>query len=245
MKMQNKKDKIGILYEDENILVVNKPTGLVVHSDGKTKEYVLTDWITENYPEIKDVGEKAEYNGKEILRPGIVHRLDRDTSGVIVVAKTQDAYIHLKEQFKGRRVDKIYQAFVYGKIKEAEGVVDRPIGRSGKDFRQWSAQRGARGVLREATTNYEVEKTNEIFSYIKLIPKTGRTHQLRVHMKAINHPIVCDKLYAPKRECLLGFERLALHALSIDIELQDGSRKTIEAPLPPDFEKALAGLQNL
>jgi len=242
--MQNKiKDNIDILYEDENILAINKPTGLVVHSDGKTKEYVLTDWIVENYPEIENVGEKANYDGKEIARPGIVHRLDRDTSGVIVIAKTQDSFEFLKQQFKDRRVNKIYQAFVYGKIKEEKGAVDRPIGRSSKDFRQWSAQRGARGVLRESTTEYKVEKTNEIFSYIKLIPKTGRTHQLRVHMKAINHPIICDKLYAPKRECLLGFERLALHALSIDIELQDGSRKIIEAPLPPDFVKALAGIK--
>lgn len=236
---------IKILYEDENILAVNKPSGLTVHSDGKTKEYVLTDWIVENYPEIKNVGEPANYNGKEIARSGIVHRLDRGTSGVIIIAKTQDALEHLKEQFKKRNINKTYYAFVYGGFKEDKGIVDRPIGRSSKDFRQWSAQRGARGTMREAVTEYEIISAGKEVSYIKLMPKTGRTHQLRVHMKAINHPIVCDKLYAPKRECLLGLERLALHASSIEIELQGGSRKTrktIEAPLPKDFITAIASL---
>jgi len=237
--------KIEILYEDENILAVNKPAGLAVHSDGKTKEYVLTDWVMENYPEIENVGEKAFYDGKEIARPGIVHRLDRDTSGVIVVAKNQDTFLHLKKQFQERSVKKTYYAFVYGQMKDSKGVIDRPIGRSSKDFRQWSAQRGARGVMREATTEYEVMEHKTEASYIKLMPKTGRTHQLRVHMKAVNHPIVCDKLYAPKRECLLGFERLALHASYIGFDLPDGLRIKIEAPLPEDFAMALAVLRNL
>jgi len=245
---------VEIIYEDENIVAVNKPAGLVVHPDGKTREYALTDWIMEHYPHIKEVGEPAEYNGETVLRPGIVHRLDRETSGVLVIAKNQKAFAHLKEQFQGRTIRKTYYAFVYGSVKQDKGVIDRPIARSAKDFRLWSAQPGARGTAREAVTEYETEMRSESVSYLKLVPRTGRTHQLRVHLKAINHPIVCDRLYAParalradgaKRECILGFKRLALHAFCLELSLPGGSLLRLEAPLPEDFEKAIAKLKNL
>lgn len=244
---------IDILYEDKDIVALNKPAGLVVHSDGRTKEPTLVDWILEKYPNIKEVGEpliihKEQPTEETIYRPGIVHRLDRDTSGVILVAKTQKAFDHLKAQFQDRQTEKTYHAFVYGEMKEDDGVIDRPIARSRKDFRLWSAQRGARGEAREAITQYTVLKKTNVgnmnhgFTYIEVKPKTGRTHQIRVHMKAINHPIVCDNLYAPKQKPGLGFKRLALHARSIIFRDMKGKDVTVEAPFPEDFKYAIKHL---
>ena len=119
-----------------------------------------------------------------------------------------------------------------------------PIGRSKSDFKQWSAQHGARGELREALTQYKVLKENKDFAYVEVIPKTGRTHQIRVHFKAIDNQVVCDKIYAPKRECGLGFKRLALHARTLSFKLQNGEIITAEAELPQDFEKALEIIAN-
>ena len=230
---------VSIIYEDHYVVVVNKPAGLVVHGDGRTNEPALTDWVLERYPHLENIGEPMRAGGKEFARPGIVHRLDRETSGVIVIAKNQKTFLYLKKQFQERRITKTYRAFIHGVPKEREGVIDRPIGRSAKDFRQLSSERGAKGVLREATTAYTVLKTNDEFSYLDVRPKTGRTHQIRVHLKAISHPVVCDKLYAPKRPCALGFDRLALHAFSLTFRLPNDCSITAEAPLPDDFERAL------
>jgi 23S rRNA pseudouridine1911/1915/1917 synthase len=229
-----------ILYEDKDLLIINKPTGLVVHSDGKTDELSVADWILEKYPEMKEVGEPWRLADRTIYRPGIVHRLDRETSGVLLVAKTEECYLYLKDLFQTRAVSKIYNAFVYGEMKRDEGVINRPIARSKKDFRQWSASRGARGAAREAVTRFGVLKKSAEASYLEVRPETGRTHQIRVHLKAINHPVICDKLYAPKRPPILGFERLALHARRLQFKDMSGKDINVEAPLPPDFQKALA-----
>ncbi len=237
--------QIEVIYEDEHIVAVNKPAGLSVHPDGKTEEYVLTDWIMEHYPGMEGVGEPAEYNGKTVLRPGIVHRIDRDTSGVLVVAKDQETFLHLKRQFQEREVKKTYIAIVYDNIKEERGTIEKPIGRSTKNVRMWSAGKDARGTLREAVTEYHVLARGNKATLIELYPKTGRTHQLRVHLKAIHHPIVCDPLYAPKRECLFGLTRMALHACRLELSLPDGSPVRFEAPLPDDLREAIAKLKNL
>lgn len=246
-------ESIPILYKDDNYVIINKPAGLVVHPDGKTNEPTLVDWIIKNFPETKDVGEplviknakiKIENEGTEnpesvILRPGIVHRIDRETTGVLVIVRTAGAHAHLKQQFQARTVKKTYHAFVFGEMKEEEGVIDRPIGKSRKDFRMWSAQRGAKGTMREAVTEYKVVQRNKDFSFVEAYPKTGRTHQIRVHFKAINHPVVCDKLYAPKRGCALGFGRVALHAYSIAFTDLSGKTVAVQAPYPDDFKRAL------
>lgn len=238
----NMQRDIKIIFENDEVLAVDKPAGLVVHSDGKTDEPTLTDWVLEKYPEMENVGEPAMYNDKEIARPGVVHRLDRETSGVMVLAKTQESFLNLKEQFQERKTKKIYNAFVYGALKEEKGTIDRPIGKSKSDFRRWSAQRGARGVMREAVTDYKILQKNKDFTYVEVSPKTGRTHQIRVHFKAISYPVVCDKLYAPKHACGLGFDRLALHARSLSLSLISGENVTIEADLPEDFQKAVKTL---
>ena len=232
--------KPKVIYEDKNFLILNKPFGTLVHPDGVKEEHCLTDWILDNYPKTEKVGESITLkNGERINKTGIVHRLDRETSGAIVVALNQESYEHLKKLFKERKVLKTYHAFVYGKVKKEIDIINRPIGKNAKDFRLWSAQRGARGKLREATTCYEVIKRNENFSFLKIRPLTGRTHQIRVHLKAINHPIVCDKLYAPKQDCSLGFNRVALHASQLEFEKKDGKKLVLRADFPEDFLQAL------
>ena len=243
--------KIEILYEDEDILAINKPAGLVVHPssrakahyaagiDGKTKESTLVNWILEKYPNIKEVGEPSHTTTGEIIyRPGIVHRLDRETSGVMLVAKTEKGFEHLKKQFQKNEIKKVYHAFVYGEVKNDKGMIDRPIARSKKDFRMWSAQRGARGEARPAVTDYKVVLRAKGYSFVSVVPKTGRTHQIRVHFKAINYPLVCDSLYAPGRDNALGFWRLALHSHKVTFTDTHGKTQTVSAPSPKDFSKA-------
>ena len=227
----------SVLYEDEDIVAIDKPAGLVVHSDGRTKESSVSEWFAENYPGSKDVGEPMG----EIERPGIVHRIDRDTSGVLLLAKTKAGHACLKEQFQNREVEKIYHTFVYGNIKEDRGTISFPIGRSASNFKKWSAQRGSRGEKREAITYFEVLKRTEDKSatFVEVKPKTGRTHQIRVHFQAMHHPVVADNLYTPKKEKLLGFERLALHAKSIKFKNAKGQEVVVEAPYPKDFQHAI------
>lgn len=246
-----------IIFENKHLAAINKPAGLVVHSDGKTDEPTLCDWLLEQWPKIKGVGEPlvlhaGQANEQIIDRPGIVHRLDRETSGVIIVAKTQESFLFLKKQFQEREIEKTYRTFVWGNVKDDKGVINRPIGRSKSDFRKWSAERFARGELREAVTEYAVigrvkniepgadetltqKKIPHDFSYVEVYPKTGRTHQIRVHLKAINHPVICDELYAPNHPSALGFDRTALHAYKIRITDLDGTEHEFEAPLPEDF----------
>ena len=235
---------IAVLYEEDDLLMINKPAGLLVHPDGKTDEPTLTDWLLKRYPAVGGVGEPLRLAAGELIeRPGIVHRLDRETSGVMIVAKHQEAFTFLKEQFQSRSIEKRYNTFVYGKLEE-EGVIDRRIGKSKSNFRLRSAQRGARGTLRTAVTEFRTLLATKDASFAEVFPKTGRTHQIRVHFKAIHHAIVCDKLYAPKHECLLGFTRLALHSRSLALTLPSGEQKAFEAPLPMDFEHALTELKS-
>lgn len=230
-----------ILYEDDNMLAVNKPAGLIVHSDGKTVESNLVDWLLLKYPEIKNVGEPGKNaRGETVLRSGIVHRLDRDTSGVMLIAKTEEAFKSLKEQFQEHQIVKKYHAFLLGEIKTEGGVIDRPIGKSSRDFRMWSAQRGAKGELREAVTDYKVLSKRGGYSFVEASPQTGRTHQIRVHFKAINYPLVGDPLYAPTTENKLGFERTALHSKEVTFADLKGESHTVEAPYPEDFSRAMA-----
>lgn len=235
-----------ILYEDKDLLALDKPAGLVVHADGKSDTPTLADWLMEKYPNIKEVGEPwTAPNGEIIFRPGIVHRLDRDTSGVLVVAKTLESFTYLKKQFQERLAKKTYRAFVYGIMKNDTGIINKPIGRSTSDFRKWSAEFGARGELRESVTEYKVLERGKEATFLEAYPKTGRTHQIRVHLKAIGHSVVCDALYAPKQKCILGFSRTALHAFSLEILSPTGKPLHFEAPLPSDFLHAVPELKNL
>lgn len=230
---------ISILYEDKELLVVNKPAGLVVHADGRTTEPTLSDWVLAKYPELKDVGGMHTLDSERYApRAGILHRLDRETSGVILIAKNDETFYFLQRQFLDHSIEKTYNAFVVGTPDPTQGVIELPIGRSRSDFRQWTTGSDARGTLRSAVTHYHVVSAGEKYSYVELKPRTGRTHQLRVHMNAIGHPIICDRRY--RSDAALGFERLALHATSLVVKLPSGEQKTFVAPLPPDFVAALA-----
>lgn len=242
--------KIKVLYEDSNILVIDKPSGISVHPDGRNKEITISDWFIKKYPKSKNVGESIFVDGKEIKKPGIVHRLDKETSGVLLLVKNQKAYDFLKNQFKDRKIKKIYHTIVSGFIKNDSGLINKPIGRSPKDFRRHLAGRGARGELREALTSYKVLKRFESlyekklkktlpFSYLEVSPKTGRTHQIRVHMKFISHPVVCDSLYNKEGEHPLLINRLALHAKSLEFKDLKGKTLKIESNLPKEFKKIL------
>ena len=245
--------KIKILYEDANILAIDKPSGILAHSDKTESKETILDWAQRKYP-------KAE----------LAHRLDRETSGVMLLAKNQKTHEFLKKQFQNREVKKIYHAIVTGKIKKDREIINKPIGRSPSDFRRRLAGRGARGEMREAITEYKVLKRFEApvsknfsscalsgvpvgtlgdknfqklspikFTYLEISPKTGRTHQIRVHLKYINHPVVCDSLYNPNTPCLKGISRLALHAKSIEFKNLKGQTIKVESPLPPEFKKVI------
>ena len=249
--------KIKVLYEDKDILAIDKPSGVLVHPDQKSKEKTILDLFIKKYP-------KAE----------IVHRLDRETSGVMLLAKNAKAREFLKKQFMDRSIKKTYYAVVFGWVKNDHDTINKPIGRSPSDFRRKLAGRGARGELREAITEYKVlkrftasafpflgvsqageprgsapraredsdpkKKMLERFSYLEIHPKTGRTHQIRVHMKFINHPVVCDSLYNPNGLCPKGLKRLALHAKSIEFQNLKGKIIKIESPLPKEFINILS-----
>lgn len=239
-----------IIFEDENFLVLNKPAGLLMHGDGVTTDPTVADWILRSYPMLKGVGEPAiAKNGSPIVRPGIVHRLDRETSGVVVVAKTQTAYEHLKQQFEERQISKEYRAVVHGNPRHDGGVIDAPIGKHAANFRVRTTK-GATGAIRDAVTEYSVLErfaprhgAPDGYALLAVFPKTGRTHQIRVHLKSIGHTVVCDSLYAPHRQCEPEMGRLALHALKLSLADLSGEQRSFEAPIPPDMARFLAHLR--
>ena len=249
-----KKQTIKILLETPDFLVINKPAGLVVHGDGKHKEPTVVDWFLKKYPESEGVGEtmEIEHEGEtiEIPRSGIVHRLDRDTSGVLILAKNQKAFEFFKEQFQKHTIKKKYVAVVFGWPRDERGIIDQPIGRSKSDIRAWTTKVSTRGTMRNAITRFTVKKKfsysapdagatqdKEKYAVVDLYPQTGRTHQLRVHMSHIGHPIVCDPLYSGKKESTLPITRTALHAEQITFMTPNGKEVVVKAPLPPDLAK--------
>jgi 23S rRNA pseudouridine1911/1915/1917 synthase len=236
-----------ILYEDDFVVCINKPAGILVHDDGVSTHPTVVDWFLRNTPSARGVGESGfSRQGNELNRSGVVHRLDRDTSGVLLLVKDQQTYEFIKKQFKDRTIKKEYRALVYGRMKERWGTINRPIGRSPRDFRLRSAEQGIVGVRRDACTHWECIKTgtyqDEDFSYLKLLPKTGRMHQLRVHLKSIGRPIVGDILYANNKinnSNNLDLVRLGLHALSLEFSLPDGSIKKVTVPESKDILEAI------
>ena len=219
-----------VIYKDENFLVLNKPAGLIVHGE----ENSVANWLLKNFPEVKGVGDKPEE------RPGIVHRLDRDTSGILVVARNQKAFEYLKNLFQNHQVKKTYLALVCGELKEKEGLIDKPIGIINGSVRRTVHAKNAR-MVKEAKTKYKVKKELEIggekFSLLEAEPLTGRTHQIRVHLNSIGHPIVGDRLYGRKNP--LNISRQFLHADSIEFALPNGSKLKVGADLPEELNSIL------
>jgi 23S rRNA pseudouridine1911/1915/1917 synthase len=238
----------GILYEDATVLVLDKPAGLVVHPGSGRRDGTLANALAHHAAELSDVG------GME--RPGIVHRLDRDTSGVMVVAKSNAAHFALASQFHDRETKKEYRAIVEGEPEFDGDLIRKPLGRARHD--------PARVTIdpvggKPAETAWEVLERFEGFTYLRCVPKTGRTHQIRVHLQSIGHPILCDATYG-RRQALIRREvdpgaptaeagsailgRQALHAFALEFHHPlHGKTLRFEAPLPPDFEAALAALR--
>lgn len=236
-----------ILFEDSEVLALYKPRGWLVHADGKHADPTIVDWLLRLYPHVQGVGERQTLSTGEVVeRSGIVHRLDKETTGVLLIAKTQNAYDKLKQSFLHREIKKEYRAIVYGYMKSIKGIIERPIGRSSRDPRVRSAMRGSVGVKRDAVTEWELISQNASFAYIRAFPKTGRTHQIRVHMKFIEHPIVGDELYATKnnrQQDPLQNQQLMLHAYAVTfMHPIDNSEIRVVAELPAEFKNTLESI---
>ncbi len=228
----NKKIQLEIIYQDENIIVVNKPSGMMVHPTDIEKENTLVNALVVFFPEIKKIHDGSEGSW---MRPGIVHRLDKDTSGAIVVARNQKTFDELKRKFAHREMEKNYVALVYGHLKKEAGVIDAPIARSASFKKQKIARGKMKGTARPAVTEYKLLKRYEDYDLVEAKPKTGRMHQIRVHFSSIGNPVVGDEKYKRKDLSIpVGVERHFLHAQKLKFELF-GKDYSFEAPLPNDF----------
>ena len=235
---------LTVLYEDSSIIVVDKPSGMVVHPAYGSPSGTMVNALLYH---CKDL---AGING--VLRPGIVHRLDKDTSGVMVVAKDDQAYHHLTKQFKNRTVKKVYRAIVYGTVIDDEGLIDSEIGRHPSERKRMST-RTRKG--RPAITRWEKVEQFDGATLLEIFPQTGRTHQIRVHLSSIGHPILGDPLYGRKgrpgaihnpvlRKCVKRLNRQALHAQQLEfIHPRTGERVQFVSPMPRDMEEVLGWLR--
>lgn len=221
---------IEIIYEDNDIIVVNKPKGLVVHPANGNPDGTLVNAI------MAICKESLSGIGGE-LRPGIVHRLDKDTSGLLIVAKNDRAHINMSEQIKNHEVRKIYIALVRGVVQEDEATIDMPIGRSTKDRKKMAVVKDGKN----AVTHFKVLKRYPKYTLLEIKIDTGRTHQIRVHMAEIGHPVVGDMIYSNGKNDF-GVEGQMLHAKSLDFKHPiTGEKMHLEADLPEYFKRILEG----
>lgn len=218
---------LDLLYEDQDILILDKPVGLVVHPGAGCRNKTLVNALLHYTSQLSRLSEE---------RPGIVHRLDKDTSGVMVVARNNQAHLKLARQFKKHSIFRRYIALVEGSVGFDEGIVDVPIRRHFADRRKMMA--GFSEDAREAQTFYRVLKRFPSYTALELFPQTGRTHQLRVHMNYLGHPILGDPVYGKK----IHFSRLALHAKDLGfLHPSTGEKVEFSSPLPPEMKKAMEG----
>ena len=218
---------LDILFEDDDLLVLNKPAGLVMHPGAGHREHTLVNALLYHSPKLSGIG------GME--RPGIVHRLDKETSGCLVVAKNDETHRGLSLQFRARTVEKIYLALVGGKLRKSAGTIEEKIARH-PVHRQRMAAISSRG--RDAKTEYRVIGEGKNASLIECRLHSGRTHQIRVHLHHLGHPVLGDKVYAPK--LAKDFSRQMLHAWKLGFQHpRTGDWKSFEAPWPDDFREAL------
>ncbi len=219
-----------VLYEDEHVAVIDKPAGMVVHPSFGHTSGTLVNAILARWPQLAELG--------NVERAGIVHRLDKDTSGVIVVAKTPEALAHLQAQFKARQIEKRYLALVEGIPESSEGVIDAPIGRDPRQRKRMAVTRDGR----QAVTEFRVLELYADHALLEVAPKTGRTHQIRVHLAFIGHPVVGDTVYG-RRKQRVKMKRHFLHAARITFTPTPQSEAvTVEAPLPVPLQDVLRKL---
>ncbi len=226
---------LDVLYNDDDVVVINKPAGLVVHPAPGHPKGTLVNALLYRFPEISIAGS---------TRPGIVHRLDKDTSGVMIVAKTDRAQTSLVEQWQGRSVAKQYKAMVAGVIEEEEATIDAPIGRDPANRLRMAAVRSGK----DAISHFSVDRRYKDVTLLDVGIETGRTHQIRVHLAMIGAPVLGDRLYStPKSRGISSDHEVGrhfLHATSLTVDLPNGQRTTFEAPLADDLAAILARLDH-
>ena len=220
---------LNILYQDGDLLVVDKPAGLTVHPSPGHPSHTLVNALLALCPDLKGIGGE--------IRPGIVHRLDKDTSGLMVVAKSAAAHVNISRQIKDRTISKGYMALAGGRVQPEEGIIDAPIGRDPRNRKRMAVVEGGRA----ASTSYKVLTHVGEHSYIEVSPKTGRTHQIRVHFASIGHPLLGDVLYG-KKSPVLGRQFLHAHLLGFRHPTTDKYLE-ITSPLPTDLRSAMEALE--
>ena len=224
---------LNILYEDDDLLVIDKPAGLTVHPAPGHPAHTLVNAILSHLSSLPDTGDWQ--------RPGIVHRLDRDTSGVMIVAKNSTAHSNLTDQFKTRSVVKTYQVLVKGHLTPEDGIIEAPVGRDPRHRQRMAVVAESRG--REARTEYHVVDYIGDYTLLKVRPETGRTHQIRVHLAAIGYPVLGDKVYGVKSPHL---SRQFVHASLLGFKLPStGEYIEFTSPLPADLEQALKDIAKI
>ncbi|KKS26532.1 MAG: Pseudouridine synthase [Parcubacteria group bacterium GW2011_GWA2_42_11] len=247
--LPNPEIKLNIIHEDNNILVINKPAGIAVHprqdkNHAPLASEILSTLVSEllaHYPPLAEVGDDPA------IRPGIVHRLDKDTSGVMIIAKNQFSFDWLKKQFQDRLAQKKYLALVNGIVKNDAGIIDQPLARSQTDPTKQKISADGKPAI----TEYKVRQRFKDYTLLEVLPRTGRLHQIRVHLNFINHPVVGDKKYGPGHRLLpFNLSRQFLHAAELKIILPasmsdepNNQEKTFVAPLPKDLSDTLETLE--
>lgn len=235
---------LDIIYEDNDILVIDKPAGILVHSDKKDMGISLVDLILKKYPYLKNVGENIE-------RPAIIHRLDKETSGILAVAKNQKAYEFFKNQFLKREVVKKYLALIEGRISQKKGIIRTFVGkdRNAPIFQKAVKKAEEKKVFnpKEAITRYKIlkrlkNKLDNDFTLLEVEPKTGRTHQIRIHFQYLKKPIVGDLKYGAKEKI---DSRIFLHAYFLKIMMLNGEEKEFSVSLPPELDSYLNKLKSV
>lgn len=217
-----------IIYEDTDILVLDKPAGVAVHADAHHATGTVLDEIRAAYPHAE-----------------LAHRLDKDTSGLLIVAKNAEAHAHIKQLFRTRAIAKTYLALVSGTMAKDDVIISLAIGRSSQDFRKRVAKPVPDENARAAETHVHVLKRLGTYTLVEAMPKTGRTHQVRTHLSSIGHPVACDTLYGGKKFlCPAGLARQFLHASALEFTTRDGKRLRLEAALPNDLAQTLATLEH-
>lgn len=229
-----------IVYEDGDLVVLNKPAGLITHPKNLSDtQDSVTGWLIEKYPKLKNVGEPFIASGKEVPRAGVVHRLDKDTSGLLLVAKNNEVFFYLKKLFQDREIKKHYLALVNGKPKEPKGVISSPLGRIG--LKRTTKIIGNKLLdKKEAETEYKTVKNYKNYTLLEVAPKTGRTHQIRVHLNSIGAPVAGDNIYGFKKvRSPSALTRLFLHAYKLEFTAPDGKKLVVETDLPEELQKTL------
>ena len=229
---------LDILYEDDDVIVVNKPKGMVVHPAPGHYSGTLVNALMYHCQD-----SLSGING--VLRPGIVHRIDRDTTGSLVIAKNDAAHASLSAQLKEHTINRRYRAIVHGNLRLDEGVIDAPIGRHPQDRKKMAVLRPGQGTARDAITHYTVLERFGQYTYMECRLETGRTHQIRVHMAHIGHPVLGDAVYGPKK-ATYALEGQTLHAMVLGfIHPSTGQYMEFQAPLPEYFEQLLVKMRTV